>query len=79
MRIVIPAPVTCGTGAFSCTNGRCIDSTLLCNHVDDCGDMSDEEPCKFPETYTSSKPCNRDEFTCSLFGNRSVCVPLTAK
>lgn len=47
--------------------------------MDDCGDMSDEEPCKFPETYTSSKPCNHDEFTCSVFGNRSVCVPLTAK
>ncbi|XP_013407589.2 uncharacterized protein LOC106171691 [Lingula anatina] len=38
----------CTEGQFQCTNGMCVDSHLLCNGVDNCGDRSDEEtPCNF--------------------------------
>lgn len=30
-------------GGFTCKNGRCIDMSLVCNHMDDCGDLSDEQ------------------------------------
>ena len=27
---------------FTCDNGRCVSRDLLCDDVDDCGDLSDE-------------------------------------
>ena len=32
---------TCGS-SFLCDNRRCIDEDLICDHVDHCGDYSDE-------------------------------------
>jgi hypothetical protein len=77
--IFISVPVTCGSKAFSCINGRCIDKHLLCNGVDDCGDRSDEEPCKFPEHNFRPNLCNLGEFICNAYENATLCVPLTAR
>ena len=35
----------CLPGQFVCQNGRCLDSRLQCNQVNECGDNSDEEDC----------------------------------
>ncbi|XP_060570455.1 uncharacterized protein LOC132728801 [Ruditapes philippinarum] len=35
--------VTDCDGMFTCNNGRCIDLALVCNHHDDCDDLSDEQ------------------------------------
>ncbi|KAI1282141.1 MAM and LDL-receptor class A domain-containing protein 2 [Halotydeus destructor] len=41
-----PARVNCyTTDAFSCSNGACISGDKVCDHVDDCGDGSDEQKC----------------------------------
>jgi hypothetical protein len=34
---------TCEKNEFACRNGHCINSALVCNAVDDCGDNSDED------------------------------------
>lgn len=38
--------IACQLDQFRCANGlRCIDTTLKCNHKNDCGDNSDEQNC----------------------------------
>lgn len=38
--------VACRLDQFRCADGRhCIDSSLKCNHKNDCGDNSDEQGC----------------------------------
>ena len=32
----------CADHEFTCSNNRCVDSSLMCNDIDDCGDNSDE-------------------------------------
>ena len=32
----------CREVEFTCDNGRCVSRDLLCDDVDDCGDLSDE-------------------------------------
>ena len=34
--------IQCGSGQFKCDNDQCIPAKLRCDHVDDCGDNSDE-------------------------------------
>ena len=34
---------SCGT-RFKCTNNKCVDTDLLCDTIDHCGDFSDESP-----------------------------------
>ncbi|KAJ3607378.1 hypothetical protein NHX12_024429, partial [Muraenolepis orangiensis] len=55
---------TCHMNEFTCTNSLCILIPFHCDHVNDCGDGSDERDC----TY---EPCTTQQFTC---GN-GACVP----
>lgn len=34
--------VNCEQHQFRCANNRCIDKKNVCDHIDDCGDDSDE-------------------------------------
>ena len=37
---------TCAADQFTCSNKRCILSTLICDSENDCGDSSDEVDCE---------------------------------
>lgn len=39
-------PKNCTENEFQCSNGNCISNDLVCDFVDDCGDMSDENRVK---------------------------------
>ena len=41
---IISAYNTCDDDKFTCRSGRCIPKRWQCDHDDDCGDGSDEEP-----------------------------------
>ncbi|XP_015126731.1 vitellogenin receptor [Diachasma alloeum] len=56
----------CSSGEFKCSDNSCIDTSSLCDGIDDCHDGGDEENC------TSSKPCAPDEFQCR---DSSRCIP----
>jgi hypothetical protein len=47
--------------------------------VDDCGDRSDEEPCKTPDLHIPPTSCYPGELTCSAYENVTRCVPQTAR
>lgn len=36
----------CPTGQYKCNNGKCINSTLVCDFINNCGDNSDEIKCQ---------------------------------
>lgn len=37
--------IACRADQFQCYNGRCLDSSLVCDEVPDCEDGSDERDC----------------------------------
>ena len=39
-------PAECPKSAFTCRNGKCRSSAILCSGVDGCGDNSDEDRCE---------------------------------
>uniref|UniRef100_A0A4W3GYH8 SRCR domain-containing protein n=1 Tax=Callorhinchus milii TaxID=7868 RepID=A0A4W3GYH8_CALMI len=57
---------TCSSLEFTCSSGRCVSQTFVCNGEDDCGDGSDEQGCRTPI-------CGPHEFQCK----NSECIPLT--
>ncbi|XP_044534907.1 SCO-spondin-like [Gracilinanus agilis] len=48
------APLGCGEGQFSCSEGRCLPSSSLCDGQVDCGDGADEHGCPCPKGFL---PC----------------------
>jgi len=47
----------CGSNEFECSNRKCIASSLVCDHHNNCGDLSDEEDCylrKEPSTTSAN-------------------------
>ncbi|XP_013407657.1 low-density lipoprotein receptor-related protein 2-like [Lingula anatina] len=58
-------PGTCPKNQFTCSNGVCIDRGWVCDHDNDCGDMSDE-----PSNCTHAT-CSAEQFTC----NNKRCIP----
>ena len=46
-----------GMEAFQCDNGVSLPPDNVCDFTDQCGDMSDEQQCKFPSS-PSSKSCS---------------------
>lgn len=71
-------PITCSTDSFTCDNGRCIDTSLQCNIIDDCGDLSDERGCaEGGGTVRPVHECGELEFLCHE--NSTVCVAEVAR
>ncbi|XP_063307235.1 low-density lipoprotein receptor-related protein 12 [Pelobates fuscus] len=72
----------CASDRFHCDNGKCISNTLKCNHVDDCGDDSDEKLCAKVNrpTLASFEPCTYNQFQClSRFTKAYTCLPNSLK
>lgn len=47
--------VACKNSNFLCNNGRCVNHIFaLCNHVNDCGDNSDEASCAYNDITSST-------------------------
>ena len=42
MKIDFVDPSSCAVDQFTCANDKCLDSQLLCDGNNDCGDNSDE-------------------------------------
>ena len=42
MLLVLIANRTCSDEEFGCSNSVCIDSSMVCDSINDCGDASDE-------------------------------------
>ncbi|KAK6169772.1 hypothetical protein SNE40_020761 [Patella caerulea] len=62
--ITIRQGPTCEQSEFKCANNRCINTTLMCDGIDDCGDKSDEH-C-FPGLLS----CRKSDFLC----NNHYCI-----
>ncbi|XP_059822369.1 low-density lipoprotein receptor-related protein 2a isoform X1 [Hypanus sabinus] len=64
------ASATCGTGYFTCLNGRCILEKWKCDTDNDCGDQSDEAErlCAFHTCPATAFTCNNGK--CALYRYR---------
>ncbi|XP_064102114.1 low-density lipoprotein receptor-related protein 2-like [Macrobrachium nipponense] len=64
-----PMDPSCAPWDFTCSNGRCIQKTWVCDGDDDCLDNSDEEQ------NCTKVTCREDEFQCQS----GRCIPNTFK
>ncbi|XP_077127175.1 low-density lipoprotein receptor-related protein 12 isoform X2 [Ranitomeya variabilis] len=72
----------CDRNRFRCDNGKCLSETLKCNHMDDCGDGSDEKLCAklSRPTEAAFQPCASSQFQClSRFTKAYTCLPNSVK
>ncbi|XP_017271351.1 low-density lipoprotein receptor-related protein 1 isoform X3 [Kryptolebias marmoratus] len=76
----LPFTTVCQKNEFQCSNGRCLDSELVCDHFNDCEDVgSDEISCTKKESGPDE--CSRnlamcgdgDEGHCVISGPVSFC------
>ncbi|XP_070537889.1 uncharacterized protein [Ptychodera flava] len=66
---VPPYYTPCIEGDFTCRNGiHCIRPFLVCDGVNQCGDMSDEYDCIYPD-------CGPNQFRCDSGSEFGVCIP----
>ena len=56
----------CEAEEYECYSGKCIPRQYVCNTVNDCGDLSDEQGCG----------CALDQFTCKA---SQTCIPVQYK
>ncbi|XP_077977483.1 degenerin unc-8-like [Glandiceps talaboti] len=56
------AGLQCDTDMFTCNNGNCIPDNSTCNHVDNCGDGSDETHIVCPQF--ADETCTDDQWKC---------------
>ncbi|NP_001079421.1 complement factor I S homeolog precursor [Xenopus laevis] len=57
----------CGSGEFTCSNGKCIPSDLACDSENDCGDLSDELCCRGCTAgfHCKSDTCIPEQYRCN--------------
>lgn len=58
-----PTLAPCTPNEFKCTNGHCVTLPYVCDHNDNCGDLTDELGCSkltnITKYYICSNPCTR--------------------
>lgn len=57
--------LVCEEGFYECYGGKCIPQIYVCNEINDCGDLSDEQGCG----------CPMDQFSC----RDGQCIPIQYK
>ncbi|XP_070538276.1 uncharacterized protein [Ptychodera flava] len=63
-----PYYTPCMEGDFLCQDGiHCIKPYLVCDGVNHCGDMSDEDKCNYPE-------CGPNQFRCDSGSELGICL-----
>lgn len=58
---------TCRSGYSRCQNNRCVETTRLCDDINDCGDGSDEANCSCVASthfQCAAGPCILGKFRC---------------
>lgn len=68
--------LTCSPSMFTCNNGKCIDKSMICDNLNDCGDHSDELNC-YLLSGSSSSSCQEHQFACPK--NQTICLSKEAR